>query len=139
MFDQIFTARSFLVVSLLACTACSSGKASSDSGASPSYAKIDDMEGASGFIEWTPPPGMFPGTWCTTTDCTEGDRISPVSSNVDPQDWSYAAYSAPHTTLPGVTSFHAARLRTTSPLVGVWGAGWALILLCWIRSTLAGR
>jgi hypothetical protein len=118
---QIVTA--FLVPSLLACAAaCSSGKASSDD-ASVGYTKIDDMEGENGVIEWTPPFGMFPGSWFTTTDCTEGDRISPVASSIDPQSWSYATYSAPHTTLPGVASLHAARLRTTSPLVGVWGAG----------------
>jgi hypothetical protein len=81
------------------------------------------MEGENGVIEWTPPDGMFSGAWFATTDCTEGDRISPLASSIDPQGWFYATYSAPQTTFPGVTSLHAARLRTTSPLVGVWGAG----------------
>jgi hypothetical protein len=121
MLDQIFTARLFLVASLLACAACSSGKASSDA-ASAGYTKIDDMEGTTGFIEWTSPPGMTPGFWWSATNCTEGYRISPVLYLEDPYGWSYAALPAPYETFPGTVSTHAARLRTTSPLVGIWGA-----------------
>lgn len=119
---QVGKARSFLVVSLLACAAgCSSGKA----GAGPigvGYTKIDDMEGAGRLIEWTPPPGAAPGFWWSTTDCTEVDRISPVPSWADSGGWSYAALPAPYETFAGIVSSRAARLRTTSPLVGIWGA-----------------
>src|ERR1019366_2729331 len=125
---QNFRARVLLVPSLMACVAaCSSGKASSavsEAGPTPGtmYTKIDDMEGVSGFIEWTSQSGMTPGFWRTATDCTEGHRISPVFYFADPYGWSYAALPTPHETFPGIVSTHAARIRTTSPLVGIWGA-----------------
>jgi|SRR5450631_1164877 len=119
---QILRVHVFVVPSLLACAAtCSSGKASSDA-ASAGYTKIDDMEGTSGLIEWTSPPGMTPGFWWSATDCTESDRISPLPFFVNPYGWSYAALPIPHETFPGIASTHAARLRTISPLTGVWGA-----------------
>lgn len=91
-------------------------------GRSPTYTKIDDMEGAGPFIEWTSGPGTTPGFWFTSTDCTEDERISPPPNYVDPNGWSYAALPALQETMPGTTSAHAARLRTTTPLVGIWGA-----------------
>jgi hypothetical protein len=122
MIVQILTERAILVVSLLVCAgSCSSEKASNDS-AQAGYTKIDDMEGEGGSIQWVALPGVPPGSWWTNTDCTEGERISPVPHSVDPHGWFYAAYSTPNETFPGITSSHAARLRTTSPLVGIWGA-----------------
>jgi hypothetical protein len=99
---------------------CSSGPAAID--APDGYTKLDDMEGSSQFIEWTPPAGMSPGPWGTATDCTEADRIAPPPYTIDPRGWSYAQLPAPHETFPGIVSTHAVHFRTTSPLVGVWGA-----------------
>jgi hypothetical protein len=95
-------------------------------GASPtvasSYTLIDDMEGEPPTIAWLPPGGALPGRWFSSTDCTQADRVLPPSFNVDPDGWSYDLLPEPHETFPGVTSRHATRLRTTSPLMGVWGA-----------------
>jgi hypothetical protein len=114
--------RSFLLAALLACcAACSSGTA----GGSPSsagYTKIDDMEGSRDVIEWQPPPGLIPGSWASSTDCTEAEDISPLPYFVDPNGWSYATLPSPHETFAGIVSTHAARLRTISPLKGIWGA-----------------
>jgi hypothetical protein len=93
-----------------------------DARPSPSYTKIDDMEGPGNLIQWTPPPGTMPAAWFTTTACAQLDRISPPPNAVDPNGWSYAELPAPHETLSGTVSKHAARLRTTSPLAGIWGA-----------------
>jgi hypothetical protein len=117
----VLQARSTGVALLLAgAAACSGG--GTPSGAPSGYTKIDDMEGSSGFIEWTPPSDMTPGRWVTATDCTEADRIAPPPSSLDPNGWSYAELPAPYETFPGITSAHALRLRTLSPLVDVWGA-----------------
>jgi hypothetical protein len=91
-------------------------------GRSPTYTKIDDMEGPGPFIAWTAGPGATAGIWYTATDCTEDDRISPPPYYVDPNGWSYAALPAPQETMPGTMSTHAVRFRTTSPLTGIWGA-----------------
>lgn len=128
MLDSTVTVRLFMVTSLVAgVAACSSGKSSSDS-AIGGYTKIDDMEGPGPFIQWTPPPGLTPGFWLSATDCTEATRIDPVLYVVDPYGWSYAALPVPHETFPGIVSAHAARLRTTSPLVGIWGANMGIDL-----------
>jgi hypothetical protein len=86
------------------------------------YTKIDDMEGRAARIEWMPGSGMIPGYWWSATDCSEADNISPLPWFVDEPAWSYAVLPAPHETFPGIVSRHATRLRTTSPLVGIWGA-----------------
>ncbi|HMF40250.1 MAG TPA: hypothetical protein VKQ32_06130 [Polyangia bacterium] len=86
------------------------------------YTKIDDMEGPGPFIEWTAGPGTTQGFWYTATDCSEDHRISPPPDWVDASGWSYAALPAPQETMPGTMSTHAVRFRTTSPLVGIWGA-----------------
>ena len=73
-------------------------------------------------IQWPPPPGLVPGSWSSSTDCTQADRIFPPPWELNPNGWSYAALPTPQETFPGIVSTHAARLRTTSPLVGIWGA-----------------
>jgi hypothetical protein len=94
--------------------------------ASPSdthkYTKIDDMEGEGTFIQWPAPAGATQGGWFTATDCTQNDRISPPPWEVAAGGWSFAALPEPHETMPGTLSMHASRLRTTTPLVGIWGA-----------------
>jgi len=87
-----------------------------------SYTKVADMEGPGSTIEWPPPPGATSGSWFAATDCSQYDRISPPPWDFDLNAWSYAALPAPHETMPGTVSMHAARLRTTTPLVGIWGA-----------------
>jgi hypothetical protein len=84
------------------------------------YKIIDDMEGTSGLIEWTPPKGA-PGSWSSYVD-TECDHILPMPGFAG-GTWSYEAIPVPYETRPGITSSHAARLRTTSPLDNTWGAG----------------
>jgi hypothetical protein len=80
-----------------------------------SYTRIDDMEGTSGAIEWTVPGTTTRGIWGTNvTDPAQDDHISPIPWTT----WSYAALPSPYETFPGITSGHAARLRTTQPLVG---------------------
>jgi hypothetical protein len=101
---------------LVGMAACSGGKAP------VGYTKIDDMEGGGMVIEWPPPPGMVPGIWGSSTDCTEGADILPPPYWVPSGGWSYAALPEPQETFPGVISTHAARMRTTTPLVGIWGA-----------------
>jgi len=91
---------------------------------------IDDMEGpATAAIPWMPPPGKAPGAWFVQTDCTENDRIAPRPWTVPGGGWSYDELPVPHETLPGVASGHAARLRTTAPLSGIWGAVMGVDLL----------
>jgi hypothetical protein len=110
-----------LAAALLACcVACSNVSANSNS--SVGFTKIDDMEGSRDLIDWQPPPGLIPGSWGASTDCTEAHDISPLAYFVDPNGWSYATVPAPHETFAGIVSAHAARLRTTSPLEGIWGA-----------------
>lgn len=86
------------------------------------YTKIDDMESVAGAVAWASPTGPSPVRWSTTTDCTEADRLLPPPDDVTPDGWSYAELPAPSATFPGITSAHAARMRTTTPLTGVWGA-----------------
>jgi hypothetical protein len=98
--------------------------AGSEAEAGPSYTRIDDMEGTTDHIEWTPPVGVG-GSWLTTTDSAQFGSISPIGC--DPPTckfsmWSYAPVPTPYETFPGITSRHAARLRTTQPLVNTWGA-----------------
>ncbi len=96
-------------------TACSAGGATD-----ANYTKIDDMEGTSGLIEWTPPAGN-PGAWTSYTE-TQCDRLLPVPVYAGGV-WSYEPVPSPYQTFPGITSTTAARLRTTSPLVNQFGAG----------------
>jgi len=115
------TARaSWLAGLLVAAGACSGGKAQVD-GVSAGYTKIDDMEEGGDRTEWAS-PGLTTGLWWTATDCPEYDNISPAWTGANPSDWSFAVIPAPHETFPGVVSKNAARLRTTAPLTGVWGA-----------------
>jgi hypothetical protein len=104
-----------IVAGALSSAGCGGG-----SPASPSYTKIDDMEGATNALQWISSPGAEPGAWYAATDCTQADRISPPPHTV--VDWSYALLPAPHETMAGTVSTQAARVRTTSPLVGIWGA-----------------
>jgi hypothetical protein len=90
------------------------------------YTKLDDMEGAINQIAWPPPDGAMPGLWFSSADCTQADRISPTPYFVDPDAAVYAELPAHHETFPGVASTHAVRLRTTAPLVGVWGGNIAV-------------
>jgi len=109
---------------LAGAVACSSG------GGGPQVTLIDDMEGAPASpIPWVPPTGQPPGSWFVQTDCTENDRIFPRPWTVPGGGWSYDELPAPHETFPGVISTHAARLRTTEPLSGVWGAVMGVDLL----------
>ena len=89
------------------------------------YVKIDDMEGTSGRIEWTPEngdPDALPGRWVSYAD-TQCENLSPVPEWAPDGAWSYAELPEEHETLEGTTSNHAARLRTTAALVDTWGAG----------------
>jgi hypothetical protein len=115
--DNLCTVGLFLTTCLLlGGGACSGGKAPAG------YSKVDDMEDGGYLIEWPPPPGMVPGIWSAGTDCTEAGDISPPSYFINPLGWSFAALPTAHETFPGVLSTHAARLSTTAPLVGIWGA-----------------
>jgi hypothetical protein len=89
------------------------------------YAKIDDMEGTTGRIEWTAPnrpPEVLPGRWISYAD-TQCAYLDPIPEWALEGAWSYTALNEPHETLAGVTSETAARLHTTAPLVNTWGAG----------------
>ncbi len=109
-----------LVLFLFVLVSVSCGKANSRT-----YTKIDDMEGSGGRIEWQPskgwPAGQRPGFWSSSTSCAQASRILPEPFSVDPDGWAYATVPL-HETMPGVTSTHAAELRTKpgEPLVGVW-------------------
>jgi hypothetical protein len=92
------------------------------------YTLIDDMEGDVNQIDWPATEGRLPGGWGPATDCTQADRISPPPRFVELGALPYEALPAAYETLPGVTSEHAIRLRTTAPLVGVWGANIVLSL-----------
>jgi len=137
------TSRLFVAAFLLACaSSCSSGKASVDGGVPAGYTRIDDMEGGGQAIEWTPPSGA-PGWWYTATDCSANGDISPPPATVVdgafvPGVWSYSALPTAHETFPGVMSTHAARLRTTSPLQGVWGASMGFAF-SWSSADAGGR
>jgi hypothetical protein len=122
MRSRIVTSRLLLVASTLTCAAaCSSAKTGVDA-AIASYTKIDDMEEGGESIEWMPPPGLVPGIWNSFSDCTQPDTILPIPGYFDPNGWSYATLPTPEETLPGILSTHAARLRTTAPLLLGWGA-----------------
>jgi hypothetical protein len=111
-----------LAATLATVGGCSGGKVAADGAANGTFTKIDDMENGGDLIEWPAPPGMVPGMWTSVTDCTEAGNIFPLPYFVDPNGWSFSALPAPQQTFPGVVSTHAARLRTTAPLVGIWGA-----------------
>ena len=89
---------------------------------------IDDMEGQSGSIRWSPlggwPSGQEPGFWASSTDCTEADRILPPPYFDVPSGWSYDLVPTPYQTMAGITSVQAAHLRTKfgQVLENVWGA-----------------
>jgi hypothetical protein len=87
-----------------------------------SYTRIDDMEGTTNRLLWTPPVG-FAGTWSTTTEGAQSGSIAPAPGS--PSTWSYSPVPTPYETFPGITSAHAARLRTIEPLVNTTGAGMA--------------
>jgi|GEM_PF-2762098 len=113
------------VAALAWARACAlAGLAACSSGAStPTYTKIDDMEGTSGVVEWPSPDGTTPGAWDTSVyGAAAGDtqchRTLPV-----PRAWSYEPVPVPYQTLPAITSLAAALFRTTAPLVNVFGAG----------------
>ena len=116
-----FTSLHALLVGTILGTGCSDG-------GTASYTLIDDMEGEVNQIAWPAPDGALPGRWGSTTDCTQADRISPSPYLVDPDAFPYADLSTEYETFSGVTSTRAARLRTTTPLVGVWGANIILSL-----------
>jgi hypothetical protein len=124
------TLRPLMLASLLACAAsCSSRTAQLDvdGGATAGYTKIDDMEGDGGTLEWLPPSGATAGVWYTAVDCSEAGNIVPppavaTGGAITLGVWSYSALPTPQETFPGIISTHASRLRTVSPLVGVWGA-----------------
>ncbi len=101
-----------MVCVLTGVSACSSGAPETG------YTLIDDMEGTSGIIEWTALVGS-PGSWDSFSD--QPGSVLPL-----PRDeggvWSQDLVPAPYQTRPGITSTHAARLRTTTPLVNQWGA-----------------
>lgn len=106
---------------------CSPRTAQIDGAATAGYTKIDDMEGDGQSIEWTPPSGSRPGWWYASTDCHATSDIWPppdtvVAGEFIPGAWSYSVLPEAHLTFPGITSTHAARLRTINPLQGVWGA-----------------
>lgn len=94
----------------------------------PGYSQIDDMEGEDGRIRWLPltgwPADRQPGSWSSATDCAEADRILPEPYFLPSSRWSYDAVPTPHPTMPGITSGHAAHLRTRfrKALQDVWGA-----------------
>ncbi|MES1207485.1 MAG: hypothetical protein ABUS79_16235 [Pseudomonadota bacterium] len=126
--------RRLLLAYAVACAAsCSSGAAPIDGGATIGYTKIDDMEEASPYpIEWTPPLDLAPGTWYTATGCgAEGNVLPPpgivVAGAFVHSVWSYAVLPEAHETFPGTMSKQAARVRTTAPLNGVWGANMSLV------------
>jgi hypothetical protein len=107
-----------LVAGALAETGCGGG----DANPLPSYTKIADMEGSGNLLEWVGPSGTATGGWFTATDCTQHDRIDPPSAPGYSESWSFAALPTPQQTMPGIVSTHATRLRTTAPLVDIWGA-----------------
>jgi len=92
-----------------------------------SYTKIDDMEGTTGVIDWTPPTGS-PGFWYSYAS-VQCENLRPIPSFVEGTGgWSYAEVPEPYETFSGVTSRQAARLRTVAPLVDTWGAGMGFFL-----------
>jgi hypothetical protein len=117
-------------VCLLALLIEAAGCSGSDDGASVAgYTLLDDMEGAGSVIAWVPPVGESAGAWWTAIDCTQADRIEPPPPTVGANDWSFDLLLEPHETFPGITSQHAARMRTTTPIMGVWGATMGFDLL----------
>jgi len=120
--------RTLLACAALAWAGSCSGRPSAADGSAPvGYTKIDDMEGDGSALAWIPPSGLTAGSWYTATECGATGDIwpPPLMDNagvLTPSLWSYSALAAPHETFPGILSTQAARLRTTSPLMGVWGA-----------------
>ena len=72
-----------------------------------SYTRIDDMEGPGPQVSWTPPAGAFGPAWGQHANQWIFDPHAPVP--------------APYETFPGITSSHAARVRTPQPLPITWG------------------
>jgi hypothetical protein len=80
------------------------------------YTRIDDMEGTA--VPWTAPAGAS-ARWLTSTDHAQYSSLFPAPCT----PWSYAPVPIPYETFPGITSTHAARLRTVQPLGnGAFGA-----------------
>jgi hypothetical protein len=94
--------------------------------ADPAYTRIDDMEGGTGRIAWTPEnptQGALPGHWVSYADI-QCERLEPMPEWAEGGDvFSYSALPEAHETLGGEPSAHAARLRTTEELYNTWGAG----------------
>jgi hypothetical protein len=108
------------LVALLALVAACGGETRGDDRAR--YTLLDDMQGDVNQIAWPPPEGAPPGNWMAQTDCTQGDRILPPPPWIDGNAVPYEDLPAAHETFPGVTSTRATRLRTITPLAGIWGA-----------------
>jgi hypothetical protein len=84
-------------------------------GAGPTgYTRIDDMEGTTGRVAWAPPGATVHGGWATNTDPAQYGRISPTPWT----PWPDPMVPSPYETFPGITSAHAARVRTIQPLEG---------------------
>jgi hypothetical protein len=80
------------------------------------------MEVTNGTIEWTPPVGT-PGDWYSfTAQNQQNDALLPLPA-IAGGTWSYDSVPIPYQTRPGITSTHAAHLRTTAPLVNEIAAG----------------
>jgi hypothetical protein len=116
--------RACLLVGLVAGAACSSGE---DGTSTAGYTLIDDMEDGNR-IAWSPPVGAKPGRWAAWIDCTQAERIVPPPYFVDQNASPHAALEEPSETFAGVASTGAVRLRTTTPIVGVWGASLEIFL-----------
>jgi hypothetical protein len=109
----------------VACFGCA-GPSEPAPRAPAAYVKIDDMEGTSGRIAWTPEipaAGALPGHWVSYSD-VQCERLSPVPEWAPGGGmWTYSGLPEPFETFSGVVSEHAARLRTVAPLDNTWGAG----------------
>ncbi|MDP9148504.1 MAG: hypothetical protein M3O36_00970 [Myxococcota bacterium] len=89
-----------------------------------SYTRLDDMEGTGPSISWTAPAGMIP-VWLVGAETPEFGQL--LSPGPGAEAWSYAQVPTPYETFPGITSTHAARVRTLAPLVNTYGAEMALL------------
>lgn len=127
MIDRSLETPSRWLMCLLAAGAISCGKTSAPSPVL-GYSPVDDMEGEDGRIRWLPaagwPADRQSGAWSSATDCTQADRILPEPYFLPTSRWTYDPVPAPYPTMPGVTSQHAAHLRTKfrEALQDVWGA-----------------
>jgi hypothetical protein len=91
------------------------GDGGMDPEAGHGYTRLDDMEGTA--VPWTGVAATH-ASWGTHTDVGLENDVSPVPGSL----WSYAPVPTPYETFPGITSTHAARLRTVVPLAGTYGA-----------------